>query len=121
MLRRKESTSLSARQIALLQTFADQAVIAISERTIVRTGAGTNPRSCRNRSTNCAPRRIAWCRPKSWLGFGQLTAGIAHEIKNPLNFINNFSALTADLIGELDEALAPVALAPETRDWTSAN
>ena len=32
---------------------------------------------------------------------GQLTAGIAHEIKNPLNFVNNFSALSAELIDEL--------------------
>ncbi len=32
---------------------------------------------------------------------GALTAGIAHEIKNPLNFVNNFAELTADLIGEL--------------------
>jgi two-component system NtrC family sensor kinase len=46
---------------------------------------------------------------------GQLTAGIAHEIKNPLNFVNNFSALTADLVGELDVMLAPVALTPKTR------
>lgn len=32
---------------------------------------------------------------------GQLTAGIAHEIQNPLNFVNNFSSLSKDLIGEL--------------------
>ncbi len=35
---------------------------------------------------------------------GQLTAGIAHEIKNPLNFVNNFAALSNDLIEELLEA-----------------
>ena len=36
---------------------------------------------------------------------GQLTAGIAHEIKNPLNFVNNFSELSEELIGELTEAM----------------
>ena len=36
---------------------------------------------------------------------GQLTAGIAHEIKNPLNFVNNFSAVSAELIYELQDAL----------------
>ena len=41
---------------------------------------------------------------------GQLTAGIAHEIKNPLNFVNNFSALSVQLVDELKEALVPVAL-----------
>jgi two-component system NtrC family sensor kinase len=49
---------------------------------------------------------------------GQLTAGIAHEIKNPLNFVNNFSALSADLIGELDDVLKPVALDSKTREET---
>ena len=34
---------------------------------------------------------------------GQLTAGIAHEIKNPLNFVNNFSALSAELTDELND------------------
>ena len=34
---------------------------------------------------------------------GQLTAGIAHEIKNPLNFVNNFSSLSVELIDELQE------------------
>ena len=38
---------------------------------------------------------------------GQLTAGIAHEIKNPLNFVNNFSALSNELLVELKEIAAP--------------
>ncbi|MBC6365641.1 sensor histidine kinase [Algoriphagus sp. AK58] len=36
---------------------------------------------------------------------GQLTAGIAHEIKNPLNFINNFSELSQDFLDEIEEEL----------------
>ena len=45
---------------------------------------------------------------------GQLTAGIAHEIKNPLNFVNNFSALSAELIDELNDVLKPAALDGKT-------
>jgi signal transduction histidine kinase len=37
---------------------------------------------------------------------GQLTAGIAHEIQNPLNFVNNFSEINKELIDELKEELA---------------
>ena len=46
---------------------------------------------------------------------GQLTAGIAHEIKNPLNFINNFSALSVELTDELNEVLKQAALADKIR------
>jgi signal transduction histidine kinase len=37
---------------------------------------------------------------------GELTAGIAHEIQNPLNFVNNFSELSKELIGEMNDELA---------------
>lgn len=36
---------------------------------------------------------------------GQLTAGIAHEIKNPLNFVNNFSGLSLEFLEEVEEEL----------------
>ena len=45
---------------------------------------------------------------------GQLTAGIAHEIKNPLNFVNNFSALSAEMTDELNDVLRPAALVEKT-------
>jgi len=46
---------------------------------------------------------------------GQLTAGIAHEIKNPLNFVNNFAGLSVELLDELRETTAP-ALATLDQD-----
>jgi signal transduction histidine kinase/dihydroneopterin aldolase len=42
---------------------------------------------------------------------GQLTAGIAHEIKNPLNFVNNFANLSVELLHELKETAAPALAA----------
>jgi len=42
---------------------------------------------------------------------GQLTAGIAHEIKNPLNFVNNFAGLSVELLDELKEATQPAVAA----------
>jgi PAS domain S-box-containing protein len=46
---------------------------------------------------------------------GQLTAGIAHEIKNPLNFVNNFSAVSAELVDEMNDVLEDTGLGEKKR------
>jgi signal transduction histidine kinase/HAMP domain-containing protein len=46
---------------------------------------------------------------------GQLTAGIAHEIRNPLNFVNNFAELSRELLDELKETGVPPAGAVDTQ------
>jgi signal transduction histidine kinase len=46
---------------------------------------------------------------------GQLTAGIAHEIKNPLNFVNNFAALSAELTDELNDVLKQAEITEKIR------
>ena len=50
---------------------------------------------------------------------GELTAGVAHEIKNPLNFVKNFAEASEELIGELDEILEEVGdgVSAEQRSW----
>jgi len=47
---------------------------------------------------------------------GQLTAGIAHEIKNPLNFVNNFSSVSGELIDELNDVLKTTEIDDKTRE-----
>jgi C4-dicarboxylate-specific signal transduction histidine kinase len=55
-----------------------------------------------------AARRVAVVQQKM-ATLGQLTAGIAHEIKNPLSFVNNFAGLSVELLDELKAAAAPVS------------
>jgi signal transduction histidine kinase len=49
---------------------------------------------------------------------GQLTAGIAHEIKNPLNFVNNFADISSELLDEAREALIPATESMKSEERT---
>ena len=47
---------------------------------------------------------------------GEITAGIAHEIQNPLNFVNNFAELSIELADELQEEFEKMGIAPENKE-----
>jgi two-component system NtrC family sensor kinase len=113
-LRRLEPVAFSDKQIALLQTFADQAVIAIGNvRLFEEVQARTRELSKSLEDLRTAQDRLV--QTEKLASLGQLTAGIAHEIKNPLNFVNNFAALSAELTEELNDALKPTELADKIR------
>ncbi len=113
-MRQSHLTPFTERQIEVVQTFADQAVIALSN---VRLFEEVQERT-RQLSQSLDELRTAQDRlvqTEKLASLGQLTAGIAHEIKNPLNFVNNFAALSAELIDELTDLLKPAALDGNTR------
>jgi GAF domain-containing protein len=115
VLRRTEVHPFGEKQIALLQTFADQAVIAIGNvRLFEEVQARTRQLSQSLDDLRTAQDRLV--QTEKLASLGQLTAGIAHEIKNPLNFVNNFAALSAELTDELNEVLSPATLDNKTRE-----
>jgi two-component system, NtrC family, sensor kinase len=114
LVRRTEVHPFSDKQISLLRTFADQAVIAIGNvRMFEQVEERTKELSLSLDELRGAQERLI--QTEKLASLGQLTAGIAHEIKNPLNFVNNFSALSAELVGELDETLASAPLDQKMR------
>ena len=103
---RVEPGAFTDHHVQLLRTFADQAVIAIANVGLFQeVQQRTGELSASLDELRAAQDRLV--QTEKLASLGQLTAGIAHEIKNPLNFVNNFSALSAELIDELDEALSP--------------
>jgi signal transduction histidine kinase len=115
LLGRPEPGPFSQRQMDLVQTFADQAVIAIENvRLFEQVQERTKELSLSLDDLRTAQDRLV--QTEKLASLGQLTAGIAHEIKNPLNFVNNFSALSAELIDELNDVLEPAVLDNKVRD-----
>jgi signal transduction histidine kinase len=102
------------KQIALVETFADQAAIAIENARLFE----AEQQRARELAKSLEDLRTAQDRlvqTQKLASLGQLTAGIAHEIKNPLNFVNNFSGVSVELIDELHETLGRVNADKKTR------
>src|SRR5262249_35032818 len=113
-LTRSEVRPFSEKQIELATTFADQAAIAIEN---VRLFESVEART-RELAKSLEDLRATQDRPvqtQKLASLGQLTAGIAHEIKNPLNFVNNFSGVSAELIDELQDALKGLPIDQKAR------
>jgi GAF domain-containing protein len=104
VVRRRTPGSFPKNTVDLIKTFAAQSVLAIQNARLfenVEARTGELARSLEDLRT--AQDRLV--QTEKLASLGQLTAGIAHEIKNPLNFVNNFSSVSVELIDELREAL----------------
>ena len=114
VIARKRVEEFSEKQIELVSTFADQAVIAIENvRLFDELRQRTNDLAASLDDLRAAQDRLI--QTEKLASLGQLTAGIAHEIKNPLNFVNNFSALSVELTDELNDVLKQATLANKIR------
>jgi signal transduction histidine kinase len=118
VVRRKEPGDFPQGTVNLLQTFGAQSVLAIQNARLFDE-VQSRTRDLAKSLDGLRATQDRLVQTEKLASLGQLTAGIAHEIKNPLNFVNNFSAVSVELIDELREALARASLAPRLRDEIS--
>src|SRR5262249_9819130 len=95
-------------------SIADQAAIAIENvRLFERVEARTRELAASLENLRTTQDRLV--QTQKLASLGQLTAGITHEIKNPLNFVNNFSVVSSELIDELQDSLKGIPFDDKAR------
>jgi two-component system, NtrC family, sensor kinase len=114
VVRRRTPGEFAQNIVDLIKTFAAQSTVAIQN---ARLFANVETRT-RDLTRSLEDLRTAQDRlvqTQKLASLGQLTAGIAHEIKNPLNFVNNFSGVSIELVDELRDAVRSAGVEGETR------
>jgi signal transduction histidine kinase len=114
VVRRKTPNDFPQSTIELLQTFADQSVVAIQNARLYE-NVETRTRELAKSLEDLRTTQDRLVQTQKLASLGQLTAGIAHEIKNPLNFVNNFSGVSAELIDELQDAMKSLPIDQKAR------
>ena len=109
VVRRRTPGAFPQNTVDLIKTFAAQSAVAIENARLFENVEATASLE----DLRTAQDRLV--QTEKLASLGQLTAGIAHEIKNPLNFVNNFSAVSVELIDELREALGGAHLDSKLR------
>ena len=104
VVRRKTPGAFPQNTVDLIKTFAAQSVLAIQNARLFDS-VETRTRELAKSLGDLRTAQDRLVQTEKLASLGQLTAGIAHEIKNPLNFVNNFSSVSVELIDELREAL----------------
>ncbi|MGB8173735.1 MAG: GAF domain-containing protein, partial [Pseudolabrys sp.] len=104
VVRRKTPGEFPQSTIDLLQTFADQSAVAVQNARLYE-NVEARTRELVKSLEDLRTTQDRLVQTQKLASLGQLTAGIAHEIKNPLNFVNNFSGVSAELIDELRDTL----------------
>ena len=102
LAREREKTLQEEKQNQIMAKLKDDLEVQVVERTAEITRQKEELQQALN---NLKDMQTQLIHSEKMASLGELTAGIAHEIQNPLNFVNNFSEVNKELIEELKEAL----------------